>query len=251
MIKKIQNISVEYDYKKVGEKTLVFLHGFGGNLHSFQDFTTTFNNFGFSTLIINLTDYGFKTLPKNFGIYDYALVVFLLIKKLRLKDCCLVGHSFGGRISIILSSMYNCEKIFKKVILVDSAGLKKRFDILTKLKIINYKINKFLVKKKIFREEKLLKFGSDDYKSINENFKPIFNNIIKENLEYLLKFIKVDTLIVYGNDDKITPPYFAKILNKKIKNSKVVFMDGGHFAYLENKQKFIKTIKNFIMNNRW
>ena len=73
----------------------------------------------------------------------------------------------------------------------------------------------------------------------------------KENLEYLLKFIKVDTLIVYGNDDKITPPYFAKILNKKIKNSKVVFMDGGHFAYLENKQKFIKTIKNFIMNNRW
>lgn len=249
MLQKVDNIEVKYDYKYVSKRTLVFLHGFGGNLCNFGSISNTFFNFGFSTLNINLTDYGFKHLPNSFTIYDYANVVYLLIKKLKIKECILIGHSFGGRISIILSSMYNSENIIKKLVLVDSAGLKKRFNFVTKLKIIKYKFYKFLYKKAILTKEKLDSFGSDDYKSISDDFKPIFNNIVNEDLKFLLKNINLQTLIIFGKKDKITPLYFGKVFNNNIKNSELIVLNGAHFAYLENKQIFINILKNFIMKD--
>ena len=55
MLTKIDNIIVEYNYTKISEKTIVFLHGFNGNLNNFSYFCKIFNNFGYSTLNINLT----------------------------------------------------------------------------------------------------------------------------------------------------------------------------------------------------
>ena len=48
---------------------------------------------------------------------------------------------FGGRISIILSSMYNG---VKNLVLVDSAGIKPRFSIKTKYKVLKYKKGRLL-----------------------------------------------------------------------------------------------------------
>ena len=247
MFKKIDNILVEYDYKNVSEKCIIFLHGFGGNLNNFSYFAKIFNNFGYSTLNINLTDFGFKKLPKFFNIYDYSEIVFKLIKSLNIKNYNLVGHSFGGRISLILASQYNC---INKLILVDSAGLKPKFSLKTKSKILKYKFYKFLVSKNIIKKEKLNSFGSSDYKNLPDNLKAVFNNVIKEDLTYLLKNVNNKTLIIFGKNDKDTPVYMAKKLHKNIKNSKlVIFNDAGHYSYLNESQKFINLVKLFLGEN--
>lgn len=246
MFKKIDNIQVEYDFKNVSENCIVFLHGFGGNLNNFAYFSKIFNNFGYSTLNINLTDFGFKQLPKFFNIYLYTDIVYKLIKSLNIKNFSLIGHSFGGRISIILASMYDC---VDKLILVDSAGLKPRFNIFTKYKILKYKIYKNLSKKNEKIKQKLNKFGSSDYKTLKENQKCVFNNVISEDLSYLLKNIKNNTLIIFGKKDKDTPIYMAKKLNKHIKNSKLIILNAGHYSYLEETQKFINLVKNFLGEN--
>jgi len=249
MFKKIDNVLVEYEYlkSKSNKNCIVFLHGFGGNLNNFSYFAKIFNNFGYSTLNINLTDFGFKTLPKFFNIYDYANVVYKLIKALKIENFSLIGHSFGGRIALILAGQYKC---VNKLILVDSAGLKPKFSLKTKTKILKYKVYKRLANKNIINKEKLKKFGSTDYKTLNFNLKVVFKNVINEDLSYLLTKIKNNTLIIFGKNDKDTPIYMAKKLHKNIKNSKlVIFQNAAHYSYLNESQKFINIVKNFLGEN--
>lgn len=245
MVKKIDNILVEYDYNKTGKETLVFLHGFLGNLQSFVDYSKSFQNFGYSTLNINLTDFGFKALPKSFSVYDYAQIVFKLLKLLKIKSLSIFAHSFGGRIAIILASMYKLK--INKLILFDIAGIKPKFCLKTSLKIAYYKFLKFLVNKKFLNPIVLSKFGSNDYKMLSDNLKSVFVNVVNEDLTYLLKHIKVSSLIVFGKKDADTPIYMAKILNKKIKNSKLILLDGGHFCYLSQKERCIGLAKQFLL----
>jgi len=243
MFKVIDGIKVEYEYINISDKCVVFLHGFGGNLNNFSYFAKVFNNFGYSTLNINLTDFGFKNLPKFFNIYSFADIVYKLIKLLKIKNFNLIGHSFGGRISIILSSMYKC---VNKLILVDSAGIKPRFNLKIYFKICKYKFYKKLLNYNVKIQKKLSESGSNDYKSLNDSQRCVFKNIINEDLVYLLKNITVKTLIIFGKKDKDTPIYMAKKLNKKIKNSRLILFSGGHYCYVEEAQKFINLVKNFL-----
>ena len=184
-------------------------------------------------------------MPKFFNIYNFSETVFLLIKSLNIKNASVIGHSFGGRIAIILASMY---KIVDKLILVDSAGLKPKFNLKTKLKILQYKTCKILVENKVLNKKCLLKFGSTDYKSLNNNLKSVFNNVVNEDLSFLLKKIKCKTLIYFGKKDKDTPVYMAKKLHKNILNSKLVLVDAGHYAYLEKSLHFTNLTKRFLNN---
>ena len=48
-------------------------------------------------------------------------------------------------------------------------------------------------------------------------------------------------------NDKDTPLYMAKKLLKNIKNSNlVIFQNAGHYSYLNESQKFINVVKNFL-----
>jgi len=77
--------------------------------------------------------------------------------------------------------------------------------------------------------------------------KKTFVNIISEDLSPLLKNIACPTLIIFGKDDKETPLYMAKKLNKKIKDSAlIVFENCGHFAYLEDFYRFVAISKSFL-----
>ena len=103
-----------------------------------------------------------------------------------------------------------------------------------------------MVKKNLLNKQILNKFGSSDFKMLNESLKPVFINVVNEDLTYLLKNINAKTLIVFGKKDKVTPQKFAKIFNKIIKNSKIVILDSGHFCFLDENLKFINILKHFI-----
>ena len=243
MHKVINNIPLNYSYykNKNTTKAVLFLHGFGGSIESFSILDKALRPYYHT---INLSLPGFfcnGTVPDNFTVYDYAKLVIKLLNELNVKKVYIVSHSFGGRIAIILASLYS--ELVEKVVLIDSAGLKPRFSIVTYLKIKYFKFLKWLSKFKIIKKEFLNKFGSSDYKNLSSSQKKVFNNIIKEDLSYLLKNIKAPTLIVWGKKDKITPYYMAKKLNKSINKSRLIlYKKAGHFSYLEE----IKTIERDI-----
>jgi pimeloyl-ACP methyl ester carboxylesterase len=74
---------------------------------------------------------------------------------------------------------------------------------------------------------------------------------IRNNLGEELNQIKQPTLLVWGNNDTITPPFVAKEFNKLIPNSELHFIDKcGHAPMMEVPQAFNKILEDFLTKQK-
>ena len=224
--------------------TVVFLHGWGGNRHSFDCVSRTLKKEEFISL--DFPGFGEEAPPTDvFGVADYAKWLYLKLKELDSDKFVLVGHSFGGRVALQFSYMY--PNLVEKLVLVDSAGIKPRYKINKTIKIIWFRFCKKCAKMGIYSKERLSRHGSADYKALPESMRATFVKVVNEDLSHIAKLIRCKTLIVWGDKDTETPLYMAKKLNKLITNSKlVVFAGAGHFAYVERAEEFSQLLINFL-----
>ncbi len=235
------------NYKLIGkgEKTVLFLHGWGANLNSFLFFKNA-NLINSKMLFIDFAGFGeSEKLSNPFDVFDHALQVFKLLKQLQINNISIVCHSFGGRIAITLETMFNVK--VDNLVLIGSAGIKPKFSLVTFFKIRLFKFLKII--NKIVKID-LSKFGSADYKMLNNVQKTSFKKIVLFNQKKYLKSIKSKTLIVWGRDDNQTPLYMAKIFNKKIAGSKLVVLQNcNHFCYAQKPQIVLFEVANFLNLN--
>jgi proline iminopeptidase len=64
-----------------------------------------------------------------------------------------------------------------------------------------------------------------------------------------LRNIKVPTLVMVGRHDFITNVAMAEEMVKHIPNARLeIFEDSGHFALVEEPEKFYRVIKEFVEN---
>lgn len=184
--------------------------------------------------------YGFGETPHPaypLSLEDYSKSISNIIKFYKMEDVVLIGHSFGGRVAILQS--IECNRIIG-MILVDSAGIRPKRKLSYYYKVLKYKICKKIGIRNI-------KSGSDDYNKLNGAMKKTFVNIVNKDLTPYLNKITIATLIIWGENDKETPLYMAKKLNKYIKYSKLHILEGaGHYSYLDNYNQFIGIVKNFL-----
>jgi pimeloyl-ACP methyl ester carboxylesterase len=70
---------------------------------------------------------------------------------------------------------------------------------------------------------------------------------IRNNLGEELNTIKQPTLLIWGNNDTITPPFVAREFNKLIPNSELFFIDRcGHAPMMEVPAEFNKILEEFL-----
>lgn len=195
------------------------------------------------------------TLEEVWGVPEYAEMVKSLLDSLKIEKCDVIGHSFGGRIIIYLSSKY--KNLFNKIVLTDAAGVKPKTSLKKLFKIYSYKIAKRIMRlttPKEKYEEKLAemrqKRGSSDYAMLTSNvMRETFKKVINLDLTNKLKEIEQPTLLVWGDKDTDTPLYMAKIMEKKIKDAGLVILENaGHFSYLDNPQKYLVIVETFLKN---
>lgn len=220
---------------KIGDGMNVFLHGWGQNGDCFND---VIRKVGGSWLTIDFPPFGKSEEPKDWTIFSYVNMAISLCEKLNICSCNLVGHSFGGRIAILIASLR--PNMVNKLMLVDSAGMKPKRKISYYINILLYKMLKmfgYLSKKS----------GSNDYCKLSDNMKSTFISVVNTNLEEYCPQIKAETAIVFGENDVETPIYMAKRLRKLIKNSKLYLIEGaGHFVFIDRSIAFIDILKNFL-----
>ena len=192
----------------------------------------------FDIRVIDLPGFG-KTPPppeEGWDTSQYGDLVLEYIKKNDLKEITLLGHSFGGRVSLRIA----CKEpeLVKRLILVDSHGLKPKRGTAKKIKIwLIAKLAKFtkLIDKicatNLFKEKFAKKFGSPDY--LNAGIlKNTFIKTIKEDQTAELSAIKSRTLLLWGSDDTETPLEMGRRFKTLIKNSKLIVLEGkGHSPY--------------------
>lgn len=246
MKKVFNNVDINFRVQKnaSNDNFVLLLHGWGGNLNSFRGVETYLLSQNYSVINMDFPGFGNSQIPpSNYCLDDYVQIVIEMLEFLNLKKINIIAHSFGGRVAIKLASNTT---LVDKMILVDSAGIKPKFSFKTKLRQSHYKLLKILVKKKIIHKD-LSKFGSQDYKALPNDLKPVFVRIINEDLSPLLAQIKCSTLLIWGQNDKSTPLYMAKKIKKNIKDCElIVFKNAGHFSYLENHDQFCLIVDSFL-----
>ena len=157
----------------------------------------------------------------------------------------LIGHSFGGRIAIKLTA--GGAKFIDKIILVDAAGINSPNSIKKIALLLAKMIKPFFTPDFMQSLRKKLYFliGSEylDHFALSK----IFSRVVSENLTPLLPKIKNQTLIVWGSRDTTTPIYYAELMKKLIKRSKLVIFEGaGHFPFIDDPGRFASEFIKFI-----
>jgi len=70
---------------------------------------------------------------------------------------------------------------------------------------------------------------------------------IRSNLNEELNQIKQPTLLIWGNNDTITPPFVGREFNKLIPNSELYFIDKcGHAPMMEVPDEFNELLRTFL-----
>ena len=236
-----------YIEKGKGEPILL-LHGLFGALSNWKS-TLTFLSKNYRVIIplIPITEVNIK-MANISGLTKYIEV---FVKKLNLKKFSIIGNSLGGHIGLMYT-LLNPEKV-TKLVLTGSSGLyensfgnsyPKRDD----YEWINNRVNYTFYDSKIISK----KYIDQIFKTLNNNLKCL--NIItvarsaqRENLSNRLKEIKCSTLLIWGLNDTVTPPYVAHQFNNLIKNSELHFIDRCcHAPMMEHPKSFNKIIEPFL-----
>ena len=238
MFKKVKNIKI--NYKQYGEGAdVILLHGWGQNIQMMEPLGN-YLRANHRVTILDLPGFGLSEEPDfPYTVPDYAELLHELVQELKIKNPILIGHSFGGRVSIVYASKYDVNK----VVLFGSPCIRHEY------KSTKQSILKFLKKVKILKPlaEFMKKYtGSPDYKKASPKMREVLVKTVNEDLSDYARNISCSCLLIWGTNDTAVPVSDAKELDKLLSDSALIVLPGTHYCYLENLPQVVNILNNFI-----
>lgn len=228
----------------------VLMHGWGCNLTTVASIAKIMSDAGLRVYNIDLPGHGKSDEPDSvWGVGKFTECIEEFCRLLNITAPMLVGHSFGGRISIVMGSRH---PEIKRIILVDAAGIKPRRKPSYYVKVYSYKAMKHLCHLLGKAGERLLeryrsRAGSADYNSSSPVMRAVMSRCVNEDLRHLMPSIKASTLLIWGEDDTATPLSDAKIMEKLIPDAGIASFPGcGHYSFLDNPAGFRAVMQSFL-----
>jgi pimeloyl-ACP methyl ester carboxylesterase len=229
-------------------KQVLLLHGWGGQIASMAGLAAGLNARGYCVHSLDFPGFGHSPIPSTtWGVADYAALTAQYIKANINGRVNLVGHSFGGRVSIYLGAEY--ASLIDKIILTDSAGVPpaptgKEGLVRMGNAALNLpglkQLEPFL--RKVGRQA----LGSADLKAAGP-LEDTFRKVIAEDLVPFAARIQAPTLLIWGELDQDTPLWQAQTLEKAIPDAGLVVLPGaGHYAYQERLPDFLRIADTFF-----
>lgn len=240
---------LHYTVEGVG-RPLFLLHGWGCTGDIFNQIKP-FLAEHFQVFTVDFAGFGKSEEPQSvWGVEEYTRSLEAIVEYEDIDNPILIGHSFGGRVSIVYAS----RNTTRKVILVDAAGVKPRRSFTYYRKVYTYKLLKRMLpllvgKRKAEKiiEQRRAKAGSADYNNASPMMRAILSKVVNEDLCHLMPKIKAPTLLFWGEKDTATPLSDAKRMEKLIPDAGLVTVAGaGHYSFLENMPLFVRVLESFL-----
>lgn len=231
---------------------VLVLHGWGANAALVQVILERLSAQGAIVVAPDLPGFGDSALPPaTWDVFSYANWVLALLDALGMERCHLIGHSFGGRLGLILGADHT-ERL-GKMILVDSAGIPPKRPVAAQLRLRTYKLVRDGLKAVGARglSDRLRgwyssKYGSSDFQSAGA-LREIFVRVVNQDLSDDARRVGVSTLLVWGDQDEDTPLWQGQTLEKLIPDAGLVTLKGaGHYSYLERPAEFATITYHFL-----
>lgn len=244
-------MEVNFTVKGKGQ-AIILIHGWAhsASIKSLEPLQAQLAENDFKVYNLELPGFGDSpTPPAHWGVEEYAQYVNQFIKEhVKEKNFILFGHSFGGSLTAYNAVKFNPKP--SKIILCSSAGLRYK-SLKAKLLFPISKVLKILLKALPERFAKSIKktiyyhiIRERDYID-SEGKQEQFRRVINHDIEEVFSNIKIPTLIIWGEDDKVTPLKMGKQLHTLIQNSKLEVIQGRHGIPFTNTTKITELIKNF------
>jgi pimeloyl-ACP methyl ester carboxylesterase len=167
------------------------------------------------------------------------------------RNINLLGNSLGGHVALV-HVLRHPERI-RSLILTGSSGLFESGMGDTYPKRGDYEYIRKKTEITFYDPKTASKELVDEvYEIVNNRIKAIkiialAKSAIRNNLGEELSQIKKPTLLIWGNNDTITPPFVAREFNRLIPNSELHFIDKcGHAPMMEVPEEFNKILEMFL-----
>jgi pimeloyl-ACP methyl ester carboxylesterase len=240
-------------YQESGDKNApvaLLLHGWAADIKSFAKLAEHLQK-QYRVVRLDMPGFGASEQPSpDWHIASYAQFVSHFVAKVGLDIALLIGHSFGGRVSI--KAIASGALTPQKLVLLDSGGIQHSRDARNQVYKAIAKTGKVVtmlpglrrfqgrLKRALYKSA-----GSTDYLNAGV-MKQIFLNTINEDLRADAAKITVPTLLIWGANDDQTPVEDGKILADAIKNSRLEVIQGaGHYVQLDAPENVQTLIDEF------
>jgi 2-hydroxy-6-oxonona-2,4-dienedioate hydrolase len=227
---------------------LVLLHGLFGALSNFQDLIEYFRRH-YRVVVPMLPLFELDLLHTSVGGLEKFVHKF--IEARGYDNFHLLGNSLGGHVAL-LHALKHPQRI-KSLILTGSSGLFENGMGDTYPRRGDYDYIKKKTEVTFYDPAMATKELVDEvYDIVNSRMKVIkiialAKSAIRNNLGEELSQIKQPTLLIWGNNDSITPPFVGKEFQKLIPNSELYFIDKcGHAPMMEVPGEFNEILHKFL-----
>ena len=243
----------KFKYIEEGEgEPLLLLHGLFGALSNFADLVEYFRkDYKVIVPILPLFDLDiFHTTVS--GLEKY---VQKFIETKGYTGIHLLGNSLGGHVALV-HVLKHPEKI-KSLTLTGSSGLFENGMGDSYPKRGDYEYIRKKTELTFYDPAMATKELVDEVFEITNNRLKVIKIIalaksaIRSNLGEELNQIKIPTLLIWGNNDTITPPFVGREFNRLIPNSELYFIDKcGHAPMMEVPTEFNEILYRFLQKIR-
>jgi pimeloyl-ACP methyl ester carboxylesterase len=242
----------KFEYVEVGVgQPLMLLHGLFGALSNFSDLIEHFKH-THKVIVPILPLYDLDLLHTT--VKGLAKHVQQFIDHKGYNQIHLLGNSLGGHVGLVYI-LSHPEKI-KTLILTGSSGLFENAMGDSYPKRGDYEYIRAKTAETFYDPAVATKELVDEvFEITNSRIKVIkiialAKSAIRNNLGDELGQIKVPTLLIWGKNDKVTPPFVAEDFHKLISNSELAFIDQcGHAPMMEVPVAFNQILEKFLQAN--
>jgi pimeloyl-ACP methyl ester carboxylesterase len=239
----------KFEYVEVGVgQPLILLHGLFGALSNFSDLIEHFKH-THKVIVPILPLYDLDLLHTT--VKGLAKHVQQFIDHKGYDQIHLLGNSLGGHVGLVYI-LSHPEKI-KTLTLTGSSGLFENAMGDSYPKRGDYEYIRAKTAETFYDPAVATKELVDEvFEITNSRIKVIkiialAKSAIRNNLGEELGQIKVPTLLIWGKNDKVTPPFVAEDFHKLIPNSELAFIDQcGHAPMMEVPNAFNEILEQFL-----
>jgi pimeloyl-ACP methyl ester carboxylesterase len=253
-----------------GEPILA-IHGLGASIYTWRKMVEPLQK-DHTLILVDLKGAGKSPKPHDNGysIQEQAELIFQLIRELDLKNLTLMGNSYGGAVSLLVTLKLKEEKSnrLSKLILIDSGGYNESLPWHLKLmrtpvlgwlaihilspktsarSVLRYSYyNKSLItKEQIAAYAEPIGSPGGRYALLKTAQQAIPKNINELTAQY--PNITVPTLILWGREDKVIPLKIGRKLDAAIPDSTLVIIEKvGHVPQEEKPEDTIPLVLKFL-----
>jgi len=231
-----------------GRKTLVFVHGSGGD-HLLWNHQRQFFQKSYNVVLVDLPGHGEAGGAGEDSIEAYTSHLLHLLRSLPGDEFCLFGHSLGGAI-VQMFALLHPQHVEALALIGTGARLKVLPAILTNLQ------ERFEETVRLINDYAFSKKTSPDL--VHRGIEAMLRtrpSVLHRDLTACDRFdimdrvgeIRVPTLLVCGRDDLLTPPKYAQYLAETIEDARLEVIDGaGHMVMIEQPEEFNRRVMEFL-----